>query len=377
MTGIAALAGVGFTRFTRRSGRSVQDLALESADAALADADLAAGQVDLFIPVGGALFAEDMIAGLGLSRTLRDAWPAPGGNAALNAVVLAAALLAGDYGRVALVTFARNGSSHERIAGRVAALPGRQFRESLERPQGWGVPAEWYAMICRRHMDVYGTSERHLASVALAARENAQLNPRAMLCGRPLTLDDYLASPLIADPYRLYDCCLETDGAVSLILTRKPRHRRDVTLVAAESARPESPDDLTNREDWFDIGLTVAAPLAFAAAGLGPRDIDAAMIYDCFTFEVIHQLEEAGFCPRGDGGPFVSSGAIRLGGTLPVNPHGGLLAEGHLGGLAHVAEAVVQLRGEAGARQVPGARTIAVTGWGDWGDGSLAILQAG
>ena len=377
MTGIAAFAGVGFTRFTRRSGRSVQDLALESADAALADANLAAGQVDLFIPVGGALFAEDMIAGLGLSRTLRDAWPAPGGNAALNAVVLAAALLAGDYGRVALVTFARNGSSHERIAGRVAALPGRQFRESLERPQGWGVPAEWYAMICRRHMDVYGTSERHLASVALAARENAQLNPRAMLSGRTLTLDDYLASPLIADPYRLYDCCLETDGAVSLILTRKPRHRRDVTLVAAESARPESPDDLTNREDWFDIGLTVAAPLAFAAAGLGPRDIDAAMIYDCFTFEVIHQLEEAGFCPRGDGGPFVSSGAIRLGGTLPVNPHGGLLAEGHLGGLAHVAEAVVQLRGEAGARQVPGARTIAVTGWGDWGDGSLAILQAG
>jgi acetyl-CoA acetyltransferase len=377
MTGIAAFTGVGFTPFTRRSDRSVQDLALESATAALADADLLAEQVDLFIPVGGALFAEDMIAGLGLSRTLRDALPAPGGNAAVNAVALAAALLASDYGRVALITFARNGSSRERISSRVAALPGRQFRESLERPQGWSVPAEWYAMICRRHMNAYGTTARHLAAVAIAARENAQLNPRAMLCGRPLALDAYLASPLIAEPYRLYDCCLETDGAVSVILTREPRQHRDVRLIAAQSARPESPDDLTNRADWFDIGLTVAAPRAFEEAGLGPSDIDAAMIYDCFTFEVIHQLEEAGFCPRGEGGPFVSSGAIQLAGTLPVNPHGGLLAEGHLGGLAHVAEAVVQLRGEAGARQVPDARAVAVTGWGDWGDGSLAILQAG
>jgi acetyl-CoA acetyltransferase len=377
MTGIAAIAGIGLTRFTRRSDRSVQDLALESAAAALADADLPAEQVDLFIPVGGALFAEDVVAGLGLSRTLRDAWPPPGGNAALNAVALAAALLASDYGRVALVTFARNGSSRERISSRVAALPGRQFRESLERPQGWSVPAEWYSMICRRHMYEYGTTERHLAAVALIARENAQLNSQAMLFGRPLTLDGYLASPVIADPYRLFDCCLETDGAVSVLLTRRPRQHRDVRLIAVESARPESPDDLTNRADWFDIGLTVAAPLAFAAAGLGPADIDAAMIYDCFTFEVIHQLEEAGFCPRGEGGPFVSSGAIRLGGALPVNPHGGLLAQGHLGGLAHVTEAVAQLRGEARARQVPGARTIAVTGWGDWGDGSLAILQAG
>jgi acetyl-CoA acetyltransferase len=376
MTVNTAVAGVGYTRFTRRSGRSVQDLALESAEAALADAGLAAAQVDLFIPVGGGLHAEDMMAGLGLRRTLHDACPPPGGNAALNAVALAAALLASGYGRLALITFARNGSSRDRISGRVAALPGRQFREGLERPQGWSVPAEWYAMICRRHMDVYGTTQQQLGSVALAARAHAQLNPRAMLCGRPLTLDSYLASPLIADPYRLFDCCLETDGAVSVLMTSRPRHQRDVRLVAVESARPESPDDLTSRADWFDIGLTVAAPLAFASAGLGPAEVDAAMIYDCFSFEVIHQLEEAGFCARGEGGPFALSGAIRLGGSLPVNPHGGLLAEGHLGGLGHLTEAVVQLRGEAGARQVPGARTVAVTGWGDWGDGSLAILQA-
>lgn len=372
---IAAVVGVGATAFTRASGRSVQDLALESAEAALADAGMAAAKVDLFLPVGGEIFAEDMIAGLGLRRTLRDAWPPPGGNAAMNAVALASALLGNEMGGVALITFARNGASQNRIAGRVAALPGHQFRETLEQPAGWSVPAEWYAMICRRHMQAYGTTAEQLGAVALSARDHAQLNPRAMLNGRPLTLADYLASPYLAEPYRRRDCCLETDGAVSLVLTTAPRGSRHVAILAAESARPESPDDLTCRADWFDIGLTVAAPKAFERAGLEPADVDAAMIYDCFTFEVIHQLEEAGFCARGEGGPFAASGAIRLGGQLPVNPHGGLLAEGHLGGLAHAAEAVVQLRGEAGARQVPRAQTIAVTGWGDWGDGSMVIFQ--
>jgi acetyl-CoA acetyltransferase len=372
----AAITGVGQTSFSRRSGRSVPDLALESASAALADAGVDPRDVDLFLPVGGALHAEDLIAGLGLSRHLRDALPPPGGNAAVTALALATALLAGEYGRLALITFARNGSSQAPISRRTGLLPGGQFRDGLERPQGWSVPAEWYAMICRRHMQRYGTTPRQLAAVALAARENAQRNPLAMLNGRPLTMDRYLDSPLIADPYRRADCCLETDGAVSVLVAAAPRQRRDVPVLAVATARPDSPDDLTSRADWFDVGLTVAAPRAFAAAGLGPADIDAAMIYDCFTFEVIHQLEEAGFCPRGEGGPFAASGAIRMGGTLPVNPHGGLLAEGHLGGLSHLAEAVIQLRGEAGARQVEGAAAIAVTGWGDWGDGSLAILRS-
>lgn len=127
-------------------------------------------------------------------------------------------------------------------------------------------------------------------------------------------------------------------------------------------------------DNWHHIGLNDAAPLVYERSGVSPSDIDAAMIYDCFTFEVIHQLEAAGFCPPGEGGPFAASGAIDIGGDLPVNTRGGLLSEGHLGGLNHVIEAVRQLRDEAGGRQVPGARMIAVSGWGDWGDGAYAIL---
>jgi acetyl-CoA acetyltransferase len=154
---------------------------------------------------------------------------------------------------------------------------------------------------------------------------------------------------------------------------RDLRHR-PVHLAGLAEGHPDSPDDLVNRRDFFTVGLTRAAPRAFAAAGVTPSDVDAARIYDCFTFEVIQQLEEAGFCARGDGGPFVADGGIALGGRLPVNPHGGLLSDGHIAGMNHVVEAVVQLRGDGGDRQVPGAEVVAVTGWGDMGDGAIAVM---
>jgi acetyl-CoA acetyltransferase len=199
-----------------------------------------------------------------------------------------------------------------------------------------------------------------------------------MQYGRTLSWEQYDQSPFIADPYQLYDCCLETDGAAAVLVVShefaRNTGRLPVDVLSVEVARPESADDLTNREDWHEIGLSVAAPAAFERAGVTPTDVDAAMIYDCFTFEVIHQLEEAGFCGRGEGGAFAESGALDIGGRLPVNTHGGLLSEGHLGGLNHVIEGVRQLRGEAAGRQLSNANLIAVTGWGDWGDGAFAIL---
>ena len=256
------------------------------------------------------------------------------------------------------------------------------MRTYLEAPQGWLTPAQWYAMIARRHMAEFGTTKAAMAAVALAMRRHAQLNSAAMMCGRALSHGQYHEAPMISDPYQLYDCCLETDGAVALLVAdlgslSAQSKRRAVPLVSVASSRPASPEDLTNRQNWFDIGLSRAAPVAYDRASLGPGDVDTAMIYDCFTFEVLHQLEEAQFCLRGESDSFVLSGNISLGGALPVNTHGGLLSEGHLGGMSHVLEAVRQVRWEAGDRQVDGARVAAVTGWGDWGDGALALLGRG
>jgi acetyl-CoA acetyltransferase len=192
-------------------------------------------------------------------------------------------------------------------------------------------------------------------------------------------MEEYLASPVIADPYHLFDCCLETDGAAA-VLVASPEYAAHVGAApvyveGVAEGHADSPDDLSNRQDFFNTGLTKAAPRAFDMADCGPEDMDFAMVYDCFTFEVIHQLECAGFCKLGKGGEFVANGNIALGGRLPVNPSGGLLSEGHLAGMNHLVEAVRQLRGNCGDRQVAGAGRCAVTGWGDLGDGALAILS--
>jgi acetyl-CoA acetyltransferase len=233
--------------------------------------------------------------------------------------------------------------------------------------------------MARRHMHEFGTKNEQLGAVAVAMRKHAQLNPAALMYGKPLSLEQYMASPMIADPYRLNDCCLETDGAAAFIVTTAKRARdlksKPVYIMGAAAGQPYPADEITGRKDFHQTGLSIAAPEAFRIAGVTPDDMDFAQIYDCFTFEVIQQLEESGFCKRGEGGPFVEDGGIELGGRLPVNTHGGLLSEAHVLGISHVVEAVRQLRGEAGERQVEDAELGAVTGWGDFGDGSIAILR--
>ncbi len=150
---------------------------------------------------------------------------------------------------------------------------------------------------------------------------------------------------------------------------------KPVFISGAAQAKPMGSDDLVNRPNVFDIGLTKAAPRAFEMAGVQPADMDGAMVYDCFTYVALLELEEAGFCPRGGVGEFVRNGNIELGGKLPINTHGGLLSEAHIAGMGHVIEAVHQLRGDCGDRQIAHAQHIAVTGWGDLGDGAMAILR--
>ena len=262
--------------------------------------------------------------------------------------------------------------------GTLVPMPIMATCDEFERTYGNTVAGQHFAHAARRHMHEFGTTSEQLGAIALAMRGHAQLNPKAVMHGKPMTLDDYLASPMLADPYRFFDCCLETDGAAAVVVTSAERARdlatSPVRILAAASGQPYPADEITNRRDIFRTGLTIAAPEAFGKAGVTPADVDFAMIYDCFTFEVLQQLEEVGFCKRGEGGPFVEGGRIELGGELPVNTHGGLLSEAHVLGMSHIVEAVRQLRGGLGERQVEGADLGVVTGWGDFGDGSLALL---
>ncbi|GAA4491775.1 lipid-transfer protein [Rhodococcus olei] len=373
------VVGVGQTDLSSRSGRSTTRLAFEAITLAARDAGIDPQDIDGVVPYPDGPSAEDVISMFQLPDVRFTATPHMGGASNAAGVRLAQIALETGEARYVVVFVARNGRSETPISHRVHGLAGQRLRSALEQVHGMDTPAQWYSLVCRRHMHEFGTDRKALGTVALTMRAHAQLNPAAQMHGRPLTMEQYLASPVIADPYLLLDCCLETDGAAAVILTTADRAADSasspVALRASGEGHAQSPDDLANRVDVFETGLTKVAPRVFAAAGVEPCDIDVAMIYDCFTFEVIQQLEEAGFCGRGEGGDFVLDGHIGLDGSLPVNPHGGLLSEGHLAGMNHVVEAVRQLRGLGGARQVAGARLAAVTGWGGLGDGSMLILE--
>jgi acetyl-CoA acetyltransferase len=228
-------------------------------------------------------------------------------------------------------------------------------------------------------MELYGTNEDQFAEIAIAMREHAMLNDNAIM-KKPLTVEDHHSARMISDPYRLFDCCLESDGATAVVVSGRDYAkdtRAPVSIIGVAEGHPDSPSTITQRPDMLELGLAKAAPRAFEMAGVKHKDVDVAQIYDCFTGMVIAEIEDLGFCEKGEGGPFVEGGRIRLGGELPVNTHGGLLSQAHIAGLNHVYELVRQLRHEGGAAQVPDAEIGLVTGYGDLGDGSLAIMQRG
>ena len=264
------------------------------------------------------------------------------------------------------------GSNQRSGAGGLVRSGGTPF--PYEAPYKPRNPTTSYALAAKRHMHQYGTTREHLAEVAVAARKWAQLNPDANMRD-PLSVDDVLNARMVSDPLTVRDCCLVTDGAAAVVMTRADRAkdlpRKPVYLLGAADATWHR--NISTLPDITVTAASEAAPRAYAQAGISPADIDVVELYDAFTINTILFLEDFGFCAKGEGGAFVADGAIAPGGRLPVNTNGGGLSCVHPGmyGLFTMVEAVTQLRGTAGERQVKDAR-IALS----HGNGGVLSSQA-
>ncbi len=243
----------------------------------------------------------------------------------------------------------------------------------VERAGLWGRPhgdlaaASHHTFFASRHMHEYGTTSDHLGMVAVSHRQWACKNPEAQMYGRPITLQDYHQSPMIVEPYRLLDMCLVSDGAAAFVITTAERARdlpRPPIFVQGVGFGEAMRELWWEKKNYSNLAVDTAKAAAFAQAGMTLADVDVAQLYDCFTMEVILQMEGYGWCEKGEGGPFISAGNIAPGGSIPVNTGGGLLSGFYMADWTPFIEAVIQLRGAGGERQVAGVKTALVSGHG-------------
>jgi acetyl-CoA acetyltransferase len=249
-------------------------------------------------------------------------------------------------------------------------------------PYGITTPAQQFAMVARRHMWETGTTEEHLAAVCMTFYEHAQRNPRALLYGKPLTMEKYRDSPYVVEPFRVHDCCVETDEANVVIVTSAERARslrRPPVYVLGVSARNCVPHaNQYALDDITEVGGVYASKQLYPMAGVGPGEIEVAAIYDCFSWVVLAQLEAFGFVGRGEAGPFVAEGNLAMDGALPSNTAGGMSSEGYTHGMNNVVELVRQVRRdyEGTERQAPRTAVGMSTGWDGPHAASAMIVRA-
>ncbi|HVT21712.1 MAG TPA: lipid-transfer protein [Mycobacteriales bacterium] len=371
--GKAAIVGIGATEFSKNSGRSELQLALEACVAACDDAGIEPSQVN-----GLSTFTMDtnpeseILRGLGIAELTHFSRIHFGGGAPCATVQYAAMAVASGVADYVLCYRAFNERSGRRfgagVQGRPAGVTAEEAQFSWTSPFGILTPASWVAMFATRMMHEYGITSEDFGRVSVADRRHAANNPAAHFYQQPITLEDHQSSRWIVEPLHLLDCCQETDGGQAILVTTVER-ARDLKqpAVIIEAAAQGMADDQHmmrsfNRESIVGLPeMGTCARQIWETSGLTPDDIKTAVLYDHFTPFVLAQLEEFGFCKPGEAKDFIADGAIEMGGRLPINTHGGQLGEAYLHGMNGVAEGVRQVRGTS-VNQVDGAEHVLVTG---------------
>jgi acetyl-CoA acetyltransferase len=374
----AAIVGIGAVPFGRRgefADRGLVRLAIEAITAACDDAGIRPKDVDGYASYYSSVDPPELMAAFGAERLRHSSQTWGGGGASMcGAFQNAAMAVATDQADFVVVhkvatmeADKRYGQAFGQIGQGIPAVGG-PFAFSV--PYGLQSPGQMFALAVRRHMHLYGTTSEQMAHVAISAREMARTNPNARF-REPITVEDHQASAMIADPLRLFDFCMESDYGCAVVIASAERARdlrhAPAYISAASAGAPfrfgnalmsfyNQPD-----QDFASSGHRVVAEELYRLSGMSITDMDAAMVYDHFTGMVLMALEDFGFCARGEGGPYAEAGNLGLGGPLPVNTHGGNLAEAYTHGMTHVNEAVRQIRGTA-INQIDGATNVLVIG---------------
>ena len=369
--GEVAIVGIGETAYTKASGRTAREIGGAAVERAIADAGLQPEDID-GITWSGAFADFDAAAFHEHFCTSHDLWTSPWGGGmawAATAPYLAADAIRSRRARhvvnVFPVAWATQRSSMTGGPGEVHAS--QSLKQNLEVPFGWFPQPVYFATIMRRHMIEFGTTPEQFGAVAVACRRHANLHDGAVMHGRPMTIADYLDSPVLADPLRLFDSCLISDGGAAYVTTSVERARDlphpPAIVAGVGEGFSASGTHWAQQRAFTSTPQVFSAPPAFARAGVTPADVDVLTVYDPFTVVSLMQIEDMGFCPKGEAGRFVEGSTLHHdGGGLPFNTHGGLLSHAYVLGIAHVVECVKQLRGEAAA-QVPGCEVAVYGGY--------------
>lgn len=373
LSGKAAIVGIGATDFSKNSGRSELRLAAEAVTAAIADAGLTPADVDGLVSFTMDTNTEIAVArASGIGELTYFSRIHYGGGAACSTVQQAAMAVATGVADVVVAYRAFNERSGMRFGQVNTSLVAQDNSSGTDNafsyPHGLSTPAAFVAMVAQRYMHEYGATSEDFGRISVVDRKHAAVNPEAFFYGKPITLEDHQNSRYIAEPLHLLDCCQESDGGVAFVIVSAERAKdlpqTPAYIVGAASGSGEDQYIMTSyyRDEMAGLPeMGLVGRQLWEQSDLGPDDVDLAILYDHFTPYTLMQLEELGFCGRGEAKDFVREpGALEVGGRLPLNTHGGQLGEAYIHGMNGIAEAVRQLRGKS-VNQVPGASKVVVT----------------